>query len=78
MLVDIQKDEESKSEVETLVKEDSTNDAATEETSEDVVMTTEDGPQKKLGKKVLKRINKKTNLKRLGNKKRKNKKLLKW
>ena len=31
MLVDIQKDEESKSEVETLVKEDSTNDAATGE-----------------------------------------------
>lgn len=80
MLVDMQKDEENKSEVETFDKEDSMimNNAAAEQGTEDVVMTTEDGPQKKLTKKALKRINKTNNLKRLGNKKRKNKKILKW
>ena len=51
---------------------------STEQGTEDVVMTTEDGPQTKLTKKALKRINKTNNLKRLGNKKRKNKKILKW
>ena len=45
---------------------------------EDVVMKSEGGTEKKLGKKALKRINKKKNLKRLTNKKRKNQKIFKW
>ena len=48
------------------------------EGTKDVVMKSEDGIQKNLGKKALKRINKKKNLKRLTNKKRKNQKILKW
>lgn len=41
-------------------------------------MKSEDGTQKKLGKKAFKRINKKRNVKRLTNKKRKNQKIFKW
>lgn len=48
------------------------------EGTEDVVMKSEDGTQKKPGKKALKRINKKKNLKRLMKKKRKNQKIFKW
>ena len=40
-------------------------------------MKSEDGTQKKLGKKALKKIKKK-NLKRLTNKKRKHQKIFKW
>lgn len=52
--------------------------SSTTEGQEDVVMKSEDGTQKNLGKKALRRINKKKNLKRLTNKKRKNKKIFKW
>ena len=41
-------------------------------------MKSEDGTQKKLGKKAPKRINQKKKLKRLTNKKRKNQKKFKW
>jgi len=41
-------------------------------------MKSEDGTQKKLGKKALKRIKQKKKLKRLTNKKRRNKKIFKW
>ena len=44
---------------------------------EDVEMP-EDGPQKKLGKKALQKLNKQRKLKRLKHKKQKNKKLFKW
>ncbi|CAH3103727.1 unnamed protein product [Porites lobata] len=48
-----------------------------EEGTEDVEMP-EDGPQKKLGKKALQKLNKQRKLKRLKHKKQKNKKLFKW
>lgn len=41
-------------------------------------MKSEDGTQKKLGKKALNRINQKKKLKRITNKKRKNQKIFKW
>jgi len=41
-------------------------------------MKSEDGTQKKLGKKALKKINKRKNLKRLTNKKKRHQKIFKW
>lgn len=48
------------------------------ENTEDVDMASEDVTHKNLGKKALKKINKKKNLKRLKNKKKKQQKIFKW
>ncbi|XP_020618397.1 protein LLP homolog [Orbicella faveolata] len=76
--LELDKNEEKAQEEIHKNQEDKTVDADAMEGTEDVVMKSEDGTQKKPGKKALKRINKKKNLKRLMKKKRKNQKIFKW